>query len=151
MKKMTVLFIAFLSITVITSTAFSSPHGKGKPGNHVDCYRSEHGYDHHGHVPPFGQKLSQNQKDQLKTLHRQFIDETVATRTAIANIHNEIQMLMETSEPERDKLVSLVKQLEPLKTEMAIKRIDYQLKAKKISPEWSHRFFMTRKRPPHER
>ncbi len=44
-------------------------------------------------------------------------------------------MLMETSNPDRAKLSTLTTELSDLQRQMAEKRIDYQLEAKKIAPE----------------
>ncbi len=166
MKNITIILLALWSAALITTAAFAGPCGTSDSGHqgqymhnphnsgtakHPGGYHGMkkghgfHGKQFHGKQKRPWQKLTQEQRDQLKTLHQQFIDETVSNRTAIANVYNELQMLMETSAPDRDKLVSLIKKMQPLKTEMAIKRIDLQLKAKKIAPELPHSFFIGRR------
>ncbi len=162
MKKIPTILIAFWSVALITSTAFAGPCGTSNSGHQGQYMHSPHhsgaakhpggyhgmkkGHGFHGKQNRLWQKkLTQEQKDQLKTLYQQFIDETITQRTAIANLYNELQMLMETSAPDRDKLVSLIKKMQPLKTEMAIKRIDLQFKAKEIAPELPYGFFIGRK------
>ncbi len=166
MKNIAIILITLWSTALITTTAFAGPCGTSDSGHQGQYMHSPHhsgaakhpgGYHgmkkgHGFHGKPFHgkqkscwQQLSQKQKEQLKALHQQFIDETVSNRTAIANLYNELQMLMETSAPDRDKLVSLIKKMQPLKTEMAIKRIDLQLKTKKIAPELPAVFFMAKR------
>ncbi len=118
MKKITLLTISFLlAMAVIVSNGFSWPQGKNKncpnQGGHMhqggpmhkNCGQNQgshpgigQGYHGQGHMHNgWGQKLSQDQKDQLKALHQQFIDENVETRTTIANLYNEMRMEMKTS------------------------------------------------------
>ncbi len=162
MKKIALFLIALSSAALITTTALATPCATKNPGHqgkYMDSHHGAHqggyhnmargqnfhGKQFHGKQHRHWQKLTQEQRDQLRTLHQQFIDETITQRTTIANLYNELQMLMETSAPDRNKLVTLIKQIEPLKTEMAIKRIELQLKAKKIAPELPAVFFMAKR------
>ncbi len=125
MKKSMILILAIVAVAFMASSAFSWGHGKGG-GMGKGCSRmTGNGW----------QDLTQDQQDQLKALHQKFVDDTLETRTAIKNIHTEMRMIMETSQPDRDRLVSLAEQLEPLSTELGIKRIDFQLETKKIAPD----------------
>ncbi len=167
MKK-TIILATLLSMALIASNAFAYHQKQGKqsqhggqyscsnPANHARGKNTEgqhgmkqghglHGKQFHGKQHRHWQKLTQEQRDQLKMRHQQFIDETVSQRTAIANLYNEMQMVMETSAPDRNKLVALIKQIEPLKMEMAIKRVDLQLRAKEIAPELPHAVFIGKK------
>ncbi|PIE72894.1 MAG: hypothetical protein CSA20_05340 [Deltaproteobacteria bacterium] len=133
--KKLVPVISLLAVALVSSSAFSHsqkdgtmPHSQmsGEMAHH-DAYKNES-----------WQKLSQEKKDQLEALHRQTMDETAQTRETITNISNEIRTVMESAQPDRDKLLSLVQQQESLKTEVAVKNIDFHLKAKKIAPEYNH-------------
>ncbi len=98
MKKSIVLIISLLAIAVIASSTFSWAHRQGRSGHS--------GMSHGECVNHAGKKLSQEQREQLSALRHRFTDETVETRTAIANLYNEINMKMKTSGPDRNELVS---------------------------------------------
>ncbi len=134
MKKL-VPIISLLTVALVSSNAFSQSQEdgtmvysqmKGEMAHH-DAYKNDS-----------WQKLSQEKKDQLEALHRQVMDETAKTRATITNISNEMRTVMESAQPDREKLLSLVKQKESLKAEVAVKNIDFHLKAKKIAPEYNH-------------
>ncbi len=158
MKKTTLLTIsAVLAMTVIASNGFSWTHEKNKYRHHENyvhqgeytnnnCPQNQDRYSctDKGFHSRCDQDLSQSQKDQLKALHGQFIDETAEMRASMTDIYEQMRMEMDTSNPDREKLVSLVKRLEPLRVEMLTKRIDFQLEAKKIAPDFAPGFFMGR-------
>jgi zinc resistance-associated protein len=79
--------------------------------------------------------LSKEQTDELSALRQKFIDETYEIRSEKFGKQQEIRMLMETSNPDRDKLIKLTKQISKLQNQMSEKQIDFQLAAKKIAPE----------------
>ncbi|WP_300465154.1 periplasmic heavy metal sensor [Desulfobacula sp.] len=79
--------------------------------------------------------LSQEQRDEIKALHQKFIDDTYPVRSEMFQKHQEIKMLMETSNPDRTKLLDLSDELTDLQKQMRAKQIDLQLAAKKIAPE----------------
>ena len=123
MKKTLITLTALTLVGFMAATAFAWGHGGGKRGG---CGRGEYG---------MFSDLSQEQKTELRALHQQFIDETYDTRSAMMTKHQEIRMLMETSNPDRAKLDTLSDDILALKKAMVDKRIDYALKAKEIAPE----------------
>ncbi len=83
--------------------------------------------------------LSKEQRDQLQTLHQQFIDESYEFRSAQLQKQQEIKMLMETSNPDRGELGKLSEEIADLQKQIRDKQIDFRLSAKKIAPELGSR------------
>ncbi len=124
MKKTMIVLTALLTVGFLATNAFSrGNYGGSKRGN---C--SGPGY-------AATASLSQEQQTELNTLQQKFIDETYETRSAMMNKHQEIRLLMETSNPDKAKLESLSNELLDLKKAVEDKRIDFVLEAKKIAPE----------------
>ncbi len=114
-----------LCLVLMASVAFAYHHGNGK-GRMGDC-------------PRFNRSamadLSQDQRDQISALQQKFIDETYETRNEMMLKRNEMRMLMETSNPDRAKLSSIMDDLNGLRSGLMEKRMDFVLDAKKIAPE----------------
>ena len=124
MKKTLITLTALMMVAFFTANAFAwGGQGKGKRGG---C---------RGQNNPMFDNLTDDQKTQLKDLRQQFIDETYETRAAIFAKHQEMRMLMETSTPDKAKLTAMVNKLADMKKTMALKKIDFALKAKEIAPE----------------
>ncbi len=125
MKKSLTLIVAVLTIALTASSAFCWTNTKGgiNKGNRANRGQA-------------CQNLTPEQLDQLNTLHQKFIDDTVKERTEIAGLRMKMRMIMETSAPDKEELISIVEKLGPLQTDMAVKKIDFQLAAKKIAPEF---------------
>lgn len=126
MKKSTSLITVILIISLMAGSAFAWGHGKGR-NESGNCM----GYA--------GQNadinLTQEQKDQLSALRQAFIDDTYETRAAKFSTRHEMKMLMETSNPDRAKLIQLSDELLTLEKELRDKKIDFGLKVKEIAPE----------------
>jgi len=123
MKKTLITLTTLLIVGCMTASAFAWGHGNGKRkgcgGQGQGIYNS----------------LTPEQQTELRELRQQFVDETYENRSAMMFKHQEIRMLMETSNPSKDKLAALSDEVLELKKAMADKRIDFALKAKKIAPE----------------
>ncbi|NDY71040.1 hypothetical protein DO021_05695 [Desulfobacter hydrogenophilus] len=118
--------LAVLTILIITCTfsasAFATPpkqgKGKGLRQNQRACMN-----------------LTDEQQKQLSDLHQKFVDDTYETRTGIMNLDQQIRMYMETSDPNPGKLKAMVIKKADLAKDLAVKRLDFALDARKISPE----------------
>lgn len=124
MKKTMIMVTAILSVGFMAASAFAWGHGGGQRGG---CGGQGYG--------AAGANLTQEQQTELNALRQKFIDETYETRSAMMAKHQEVRMLMETSNPDKAKLQALSDEMLELKKSMADKRIDFALKAKKIAPE----------------
>ncbi len=126
MKKTLIITSTFLIVSMMTASAFAWGPGSGR-GNNQNC-------------PGFGQQagldnLTQEQKSELSALRQQFIDESYDVRSQKIKKHEELKLLMETSEPDREKINTLSQQITDLQKQLRDKKIDFTLEAKKISPE----------------
>ncbi len=115
--------LATLTILIVTCTfsasAFAAPPKQGK------------GKDR----PRACMNLTDEQQNQLRDLHQKFIDDTYEIRTDLMNLDQQIRMYMETSNPDPAKLKTMVTKKADLAKNLAVKRLDFALDARKISPE----------------
>ena len=125
MKKSMILIISIAAIALMTTNAFSWGHSRGQGGMRGGCA---------GYMSNTYQDLTPEQQDQLKALHQKWIDDTYEKRASMASIRNQMQMMMETTNPDRDKLVDLSAELADLAKDLAANRIDFQLAVQKIAP-----------------
>ncbi len=156
MKKQTLITIAVVfTMLVFAGSAFSGNYGCGKRDRSKFCQgdvmNKGFGYGFGKGFAYEWAKLSDDQKKQINSLHQKFIDDTATQRAAKTAKHEEIKILMETSSPDRDRLILLSGELGDLKKELMVKRIDFALEAKKIAPELNismgfHKFGMSGKR-----
>ena len=118
--------LAALTILIVTCTfltnAFAAPpkQGKGK-GSKQDR-------------PKACMNLTDDQVKQLDALHQKFIDDTYEMRANMMNIDQQIRMYMQTSNPDPAKLKSMVMEKADLAKDLDIKRLEFALDARKISP-----------------
>lgn len=115
--------LATLTILIVTCTfstsAFATPPKQGK------------GKDR----PRACMNLTNEQQTQLRDLHQKFIDDTYEIRTDLMNLDQQIRMYMETSNPDPAKLKAMVTEKADLAKDLAVKRMEFALDARKISPE----------------
>ena len=133
MKKSMIVITSLLAVALLATSAFSwGGGGRGCGGSGQGASNYE-GCGANG--PNAWMDLPQEQRDELKALKQKFIDETYEVRSAMMVKHQELRMIMETSDPDRAKIDELAKAVTDLRTQMQTKRIDFQLAAKKIAPE----------------
>lgn len=81
-----------------------------------------------------GRNLTDSQKAELDKLHQQFVDDTAKMREEIWNKSAELDTLLNSSDPDPKKVKALQKEISGLEAQMSEKRIDLELKARKIAP-----------------
>jgi zinc resistance-associated protein len=128
MKKSMIIITSLLAVALLSTSAFSWNHGGG-----AGCNGKGQGYGTNGNNPI--NDLTPEQNNELMALKQKFIDETYKTRSAMMTKHQEMRMLMETSSPDRAELEAIVTEINDLRSQLQIKRIDFQLAAKKIAPK----------------
>lgn len=79
--------------------------------------------------------LSAEQRTQLSDLQQKYIDETYEVRSQALQKSQELNLLMETSNPDRAELNKLSEELAELQAQLRNKGLDYQLEVKRVSPE----------------
>ncbi len=135
MKKFTIIISSILLVAFSAGSVFAwgSCRGKGvkSAGYNQDCPR----YKGEGSGNSAVTELSQEQTDQITALRQQFIDETYEARAAKFAKQQEIRMLMETSNPDREKLGTLSREIADLQKQVMDKLLDFRLGVKKIAPE----------------
>ncbi|MCF8092276.1 MAG: periplasmic heavy metal sensor [Desulfotignum sp.] len=128
MKKAMILITALIAIGFMATQAFSWGPGRGMGGYGpgTNCP----GIDRNTY-----NDLSKAQQDELAALRQKFIDDTYELRTSMMHKHNEIRLLMETSEPDRATLNRLTAEVSDIMKQIQENRIDFMLAAKKVAPE----------------
>lgn len=128
MKKALILITALIAVGFLATQAFSWGSGKrmGGYGGGAGCP----GMDRSAY-----NDLTDAQKDELTALRQKFIDDTYELRASMLQKHNEIRLLMETSQPDRAELTRLNTEMSDLMKQVQENRIDFMLAAKKVAPE----------------
>jgi len=79
--------------------------------------------------------LTEEQRTQLEQLDRKFYDETANLRNEIWTKSAELNTLLDSSNPDSEKVRALQKELSNLQAKLDEKRLNYELEARKIRPE----------------
>ncbi|WP_020585703.1 Spy/CpxP family protein refolding chaperone [Desulfobacter curvatus] len=121
-KTLTVLTILIITCT-FSAGAFAAPpkQGKGKGLRQA--------------MPQACMNLTDEQQQQLRDLHQKFVDDTYEMRAEMMTLDQQIRMYMETSDPNPAKLKAMVIEKADLAKDLAVKRLEFALDARKISPE----------------
>ncbi len=106
-------------------------YGRG-PGS---CWNNGSGFGNPGYGNPGYGNLTDDQEKQLDELNHKFFDETASLRSDIWKKTNDLNVLLDSPNPDVDKSKALQKELSDLKAKMAEKRLSYDLEARKIAPD----------------
>jgi zinc resistance-associated protein len=132
MKKLVTILGILLLTAVIAYPVFA--HGPGWGGwGHMWGSSGGPGYCWRGDGGARG--LSQDQRDNLDALDRKFFNETETLRNEIWNKNVELDKLLNAQNPDEGKIKSLQKEISTLRNQMAEKRLNYRLEARKVAPE----------------
>ena len=131
-KALTIIGIMVLVAAIATPVMAQGPgQGRGRmmqgygPGDQANCPR----------YGAWDDKLTDEQRTQLGKLHQKFFDETAAVRSQMAAKHSELNILMNTSNPDLEKAKALQKELTDLKGKMGQERIKMFAEERKINPD----------------
>lgn len=135
MKKLSLTLAATLVLALIAGSVFAwgPGHGRGmmwNGGGRGACQ----GYGNFGNAG-FAD-LTAEQREQLTALQQQFVDDTYQLRSEQVVKRQQIRMLLETSSPDRAELDKLYADLDDAQKQIRSKRVDFQIEAKKIAPEF---------------
>jgi zinc resistance-associated protein len=107
----------------------------GNGGGPGSCWNGGRGYGNPGYGNPAYGNLTDEQEKQLDDLNRKFFDETASLRNDIWKKTNELDVLLDSPNPDVEKSKALQKELSDLRAQMAEKRLSYNLEARKIAPD----------------
>ncbi len=130
MKKTVIILSSIFLVVFAAESIFA--RGEGKKMMDTGFNQESSGY---GGRECRISDLSKDQRDKLTALRQQFIDETYEHRSAKFEKQQEMRMLMETSDPDREKLRRLSDEITDLQRQIRERGIDFRLAAKKIAPE----------------
>ena len=131
-KALTIIGIMVLVAAIAIPVMAQGPgQGRGRmmqgygPGDPANCPR-------HG---AWDDKLTDEQRTQLDKLHQKFFDETAAVRSQMVSKQSELNILMNTSNPDLEKAKALQKEISDLKGKMGQERIKLFAEERKINPD----------------
>lgn len=79
--------------------------------------------------------ITVEQRAELDNLHQKFFDETAQVRTDLFAKRGALRTLLQTSNPDEAKALTLQKEISDLKGKMAEAKIKYLFEARKIHPD----------------
>ena len=116
------VLVAVLSTPVF---AYRGGFGKGVGHGHGPCW------SYGGRID----KFTDDQRSELNKLENNFFDDTYKLRTDLWAKSDELDALLRGTEPDVKKVQALQKEVSQLRAQMAEKRTNFILDAKKIAPE----------------
>ena len=82
-----------------------------------------------------GGNVTESQQMELDKLYESFVKDTDKLREEIWNKSSELDTLLDSTNPDANKVKILQKEISNLQAQMADKRVDYELQARKIAPD----------------
>ena len=128
---------ALLGILVLVG-AIAVPvlaHGPGWGRGHHMGWGGGPGYGPCGDYGPGASNLTEEQRSKLETLHKKFYDETAQLRNEKWTKSRELRALLNSPNPDADKARALQKEISGLRSQLAEKRLDFELEERKIAPD----------------
>jgi zinc resistance-associated protein len=133
MKRLVTILGIVLLVGAIAIPVLANGHGWGR-GRHM----MGHSGDHRGYGYESGrgyETLNEEQRSKLDTLHQKFYDETTQLRNEIWSKSGELNVLLDSTNPDVDKAKALQKEISELRTKLDQVRINLELEANKINPD----------------
>jgi zinc resistance-associated protein len=132
MKKVLAVIGIVVLVAAVTIPVMAQGPGAGRgrmmqgygPGDPANCPR----------YGVWDEKLTDEQRTQLDKLHQKFFDETAAVRSQMVAKQSELNILMNTSNPDLEKAKALQKEISDLKGKMGQERIKLFAEERKINP-----------------
>ena len=125
MKKLATTLGILLLIGVLAAPVFAYRGSRGGwSGGPGSCWQDSE---------PYG-NLTESQNAELDRLEQKFFNDTAKLRDEIWAKSEELNTLLNEGDPDVKKVRSLQKEITDLRAEMDRQRIDFELKARKITP-----------------
>lgn len=125
MKKLIGIIGIVLLIGAIAAPLMAHGPGWGRGGGPENRPFPGSGYE----------RLTDEQRVKLDTLHRQFYDETLPLRDDLWAKRNELNTLLNTAEPDVNKAKALQKEISDIQAKLAEKRVEFAVEVHKINPD----------------
>jgi zinc resistance-associated protein len=135
MKRLAVILGSVMLVGAIAYPVFAWGPGMGRgqrqgisdnrSGGPGSCWRYDRGYSN----------LTQEQQSALRQLNEKFSNENENLRNEIWAKSDEMNTLLNASDPDVEKAKALQKEIIDLRGTMAEKRLEFRLEARKISPD----------------
>jgi Spy/CpxP family protein refolding chaperone len=123
MKKLVTISGIIILAMALTAPLYAYRGGRGGPGGY--CWQEGRR----------GGDLTADQRNALAELEEKFYKDTSELRRQIWSKSDELDTVMNASDPGAQKAKALQKEISALKAEMAEKKIDLELEANKIAPD----------------
>ena len=133
MKRLTTILGVALLVAALTVPVFVWGHGWGR-GDHMMGYWGSNPDYYWQHERGYG-NLSKEQRSQLEQPDRKFYNETADLRNQIWTKSAELNTLLNSSDPDLEKVKALQKEISEFWARMDEKRLTYELEGRKITPE----------------
>jgi zinc resistance-associated protein len=88
-----------------------------------------------GDYGPGAGNLTEEQRTQLDTLNKKFHDETAQLRNEMWTKSRELSAILNSPNPDADKARALQKEITGLRSQLAEKRLDFELEERKVAPD----------------
>jgi zinc resistance-associated protein len=128
MRKILTTLGILLMVGILAAPVFAHRWARGE------------GYGAHG-GPGYGPcwleggDVTDNQRAELDKLYENFVKDTDKLREQIWNKSSELDTLLDSANPDANKVRSLQKQISDLQAKMADKQVNFELQARKIAPD----------------
>ena len=133
MKRLITIAVTLLLVGVFATIGLASGQGKGKDSRSMGQWQGDQGYS--SQYVRWNDDLTDEQRNQLKELHQKFYDETAQLRTEMLAKSGELNILLNTSNPDAEKAKALQKEISDLRGKMALERLNLRFEARKIAPD----------------
>jgi len=133
MKKILTVAGTLLLVLAIAIPVLAHGPGWGKGHHRIGRWKSGPGCCwNYGRVY---ENLTEEQRSQLDGLYQKFHDERTQLRNEIQSKRAELNILLNSPNPDAEKAKALQKEISDLRAKMAQERINLRLEARKIAPE----------------
>ena len=125
MKKLATTLGILVLVAVLAAPVFAHRWGKGESyGGPGYCWRDSEQYG----------SLTESQRAELDKLKQNFFNDTAKLREEIWTKSAELNTMLNSANPDANKVRALQKDISNLRAKMSEKRVNFELEARKIAP-----------------
>jgi Spy/CpxP family protein refolding chaperone len=135
MKKLIAILGTVFLLTAIAYPVFAHGPEQGRGGRHMMGHWGGGGTGHRSHSGGDYETLTEEQRGQMDKLYQKFYDETAEARSEIWAKSAALNTLLNTSDPDTEKVKALQKEISDLRANIAQERINLELEERKITPD----------------